>query len=74
MHFSPVFYDYVTKILNKECILVFNKIDLVQIELVVSWKEYFQTKFPKLNIILFASQPKIRKSQMNDDDAGILTY
>lgn len=34
------------------------QIDLVSPEVVVAWKDYFQKKFPDLNIICFTSFPK----------------
>ena len=34
------------------------QIDLIPAEVVVAWKNYFQTKFPELNIICFTSFPK----------------
>ncbi|CAD5118923.1 DgyrCDS7598 [Dimorphilus gyrociliatus] len=61
LHFSPALYDHITKDLQKEVILVLNKIDLVQSSLVIAWKRYFQIKFPKLKIVCFTSYPKDRE-------------
>ncbi|KAL1456567.1 hypothetical protein WDU94_001288 [Cyamophila willieti] len=55
--FPPALYDYVTRTLGKDMILVMNKVDLAPAPLVVAWKEYFQIKFPKLNILCFTSYP-----------------
>ncbi|XP_028410961.1 guanine nucleotide-binding protein-like 1 [Dendronephthya gigantea] len=58
IHFSPTLYAYARFDLKKDVILVLNKIDLVSPEVVVAWKDYFQGKFPDLNIICFTSFPK----------------
>ncbi|KAG8199035.1 hypothetical protein JTE90_021048 [Oedothorax gibbosus] len=54
-HFSPCLYEYVTKELNKNMILVLNKIDLVPAPLVLAWQEYFKKHFPMLKVMCFAS-------------------
>ncbi|XP_046845261.1 guanine nucleotide-binding protein-like 1 isoform X2 [Xenia sp. Carnegie-2017] len=58
IHFSPTLYTYVRDELKKDIVLVLNKIDLVTPEVVVSWKCYFQEKFPHLHIVCFTSFPK----------------
>uniref|UniRef100_A0A8D8XEB5 Guanine nucleotide-binding protein-like 1 n=1 Tax=Cacopsylla melanoneura TaxID=428564 RepID=A0A8D8XEB5_9HEMI len=55
--FPPALYEYVTRKLGKDMILVMNKVDLAPAPLVLAWKEYFQTKFPKLSILCFTSYP-----------------
>lgn len=60
LHFSPKFYEYCTNILKKDLILILNKIDLVPNSLVVAWKNYFETKFPNLHVILFTSAKQIK--------------
>jgi ribosome biogenesis GTPase A len=37
---------------------VLNKVDMVAPELVVAWKSYFLSQFPKLYITCFTSYPK----------------
>lgn len=55
--FPPSVYDYVTKDLGKEMILVLNKIDLVPANLVLAWKKYFRSKYSNLKIVMFTSCP-----------------
>lgn len=63
LHFSPKFYEYCTNTLNKDVILILNKIDLVATSLVVAWKHYFESKYPNLHIILFSSSKQIKYRQ-----------
>lgn len=63
LHFSPKFYEYCTHTLQKDVILILNKIDLVPTSLVVAWKSYFETKYPHLHIILFSSSKQIKYKQ-----------
>lgn len=58
LHFSPALYDFVTKEMKKNLILVLNKIDLAVPSLVVAWKHYFQSKFPEVHIVCFTSYPR----------------
>ncbi|XP_014261286.1 guanine nucleotide-binding protein-like 1 [Cimex lectularius] len=55
--FPPYLYDYITKELNKSIILVLNKIDLALPSVTVAWKNYFKTKYPKMEIVTFTSFP-----------------
>uniref|UniRef100_T1IJQ9 Guanine nucleotide-binding protein-like 1 n=1 Tax=Strigamia maritima TaxID=126957 RepID=T1IJQ9_STRMM len=55
--FSPAIYNHVTKELNREVILVLNKIDLVPPSVVVAWQHYFKKHYPQLYIISFTSFP-----------------
>lgn len=55
--FPPYLYRYVTNDLGKDMILVLNKIDLAPPALVVAWREYFRTQYPKLHILFFTSYP-----------------
>lgn len=55
--FPPYLYDYVTNTLQKDMILVLNKIDLAPASLVVAWKDYFRNQYPKLHILMFTSYP-----------------
>ncbi|XP_015792543.1 guanine nucleotide-binding protein-like 1 [Tetranychus urticae] len=54
-HFPHSLYNYVVHGLNKEMILVLNKVDLVEAPLVLAWLHYFKMKYPKLHVIPFAS-------------------
>lgn len=55
--FPPYLYKYVTEDLGKDMILVLNKIDLAPAALVVAWREYFKTRYPKLSVLVFTSFP-----------------
>ncbi|XP_043278283.1 guanine nucleotide-binding protein-like 1 [Venturia canescens] len=55
--FPPYLYNYVTNELGKEMILVLNKIDLAPAPLVLAWREYFKSQYPKLRILFFTSFP-----------------
>lgn len=55
--FPPYLYDYVTNELQKDMILVLNKVDLAPPALVVAWREYFRIQYPKLHILMFTSFP-----------------
>jgi ribosome biogenesis GTPase A len=68
LHFSPTLYDYVTRIHNKQLIVVLNKIDLAPPSIVIATKDYFAEKFPQLHIIMFTSYPKELSTNHNDFD------
>lgn len=55
--FPPSLYDYVTKELKKNMILVINKVDLVESKVVLAWKKYFEEVYPNLRVVLFTSYP-----------------
>ncbi|XP_076179653.1 nucleostemin 4 isoform X2 [Ptiloglossa arizonensis] len=55
--FPPYLYDHIIYELKKDMILVLNKVDLASPGLVVAWKEYFRTTYPKIHILLFTSYP-----------------
>ncbi|XP_053694874.1 guanine nucleotide-binding protein-like 1 [Sabethes cyaneus] len=65
--FPPSFYHYVTQEIGKGMILVINKIDLVDAEVVLAWKRYFQEKYNDIKIVLFTSYPSynLRGKQQN---------
>lgn len=73
MMFPPYLYDFVTKELDKDMILVLNKVDLAPAPLVVAWREYFKTKYPKLHILMFTSFPtyNMRGNVEIDKEKGI---
>lgn len=58
LHFSPALYNHIVHELGKHAVLVLNKVDMVPPELVVAWKSYFLSQFPKLYITCFTSYPK----------------
>lgn len=53
----PSLYNYVTNFLDKELIVVLNKIDLAPSPLVVAWKHYLETMYPGIHILMFTSFP-----------------
>ena len=55
--FPPSLYDYIVKEKQKHFILVLNKCDLIEPELCVAWKKYFNDKFPELHVVFFTSFP-----------------
>ncbi|KAK0093821.1 hypothetical protein PV326_012553 [Microctonus aethiopoides] len=69
--FPPYLYNYITKILEKDMILVLNKIDLAPPALVVAWHEYFKSQYPKLRILFFTSFPKYNIRGNAEDGAGL---
>ncbi|KAM6472618.1 guanine nucleotide-binding protein-like 1 [Liasis olivaceus] len=58
INFSPALYEFVTKQMKKNLILVLNKIDLAPPALVVAWKHYFKNRFPEIHVICFTSYPQ----------------
>ncbi|KAJ8962963.1 hypothetical protein NQ314_005680 [Rhamnusium bicolor] len=69
--FPPSLYDYVTNTLQKDFILVLNKIDLAPASLIVAWKAYFQEKYPNLHIVLFTTLPGYNLVGKQSDVAGL---
>jgi ribosome biogenesis GTPase A len=57
VHFPPLLYSHVVGELGKPLILVLNKIDLVGMNTVEAWKEYFHEKFPELHVVCFTRYP-----------------
>ncbi|XP_074872282.1 guanine nucleotide-binding protein-like 1 isoform X2 [Carettochelys insculpta] len=66
INFSPALYDFVTKEMRRNLILVLNKIDLAPPALVVAWKHYFQSCFPQVHVVCFTSYP-----QQNQDPSAV---
>ncbi|XP_042303277.1 guanine nucleotide-binding protein-like 1 isoform X2 [Sceloporus undulatus] len=62
INFSPALYDFVTKQMKRNLILVLNKIDLAPPALVVAWKHYLRNRFPEVHVVCFTSYPQ------NDQD------
>ncbi|XP_011692066.1 PREDICTED: guanine nucleotide-binding protein-like 1 isoform X1 [Wasmannia auropunctata] len=69
--FPPYLYDYVTKKLKKDMILVLNKVDLAPPALVVAWKEYFHNQYPKLHILMFTSYPTYNLRGNTSNEEGV---
>jgi ribosome biogenesis GTPase A len=55
--FPPKFYDYLSKEMGKQVILVLNKIDLSPAALVLAWKDYFTKTYPGVEVLCFTSFP-----------------
>ncbi|CAH1785669.1 unnamed protein product, partial [Owenia fusiformis] len=72
LHFAPTLYDFVTQELGKPIILVLNKIDLAPPALVVAWKHYLQSKYPRLHIVCFSSFPKDTLEDSGDDPGQVM--
>jgi ribosome biogenesis GTPase A len=68
--FPPSLYEYVTKELKKDFILVLNKVDLAPPELVIAWKFYFQEKFPDLHIVMFTTLPGYNLIGKQSEEGG----
>ncbi|KAM0725204.1 Guanine nucleotide-binding protein-like 1 [Formica fusca] len=69
--FPPYLYHYVTNELQKDMILVLNKVDLAPPALVVAWKEYFRSQYPKLHILMFTSYPTYNLRGNTNNEEGI---
>ncbi|XP_017780176.1 PREDICTED: guanine nucleotide-binding protein-like 1 [Nicrophorus vespilloides] len=69
--FPPSLYNYVTKTLNKQMILVMNKIDLAPTPLVVAWRNYFIKNYPQLKVVLFTTLPQYNLVGKLSDKAGL---
>lgn len=68
--FPPSLYDYVTKELKKDFILVLNKIDLAPASLVVAWKQYFEQKYPNIQVAMFTTLPAYNLIGNQTDKGG----
>ena len=61
LHFSLAVYKYISSGLGKQVILVLNKIDMVHPSVSVSWKQYFEDKYPDMRVVLFSAFPEQQK-------------
>ena len=68
LHFSPTLYDYVTRVHQKQLIVILNKIDLAPPALVIGVQDYFAEKFPQLHILMYTSYPKDLATRYDDFD------
>ncbi|KAL4616789.1 guanine nucleotide-binding protein-like 1 isoform X1 [Arapaima gigas] len=57
LQFPPALYHYVTNELHKQVVLVLNKVDLCPTPLVLAWRHYLSSLFPRLHCVCFTSQP-----------------
>lgn len=71
MMFPPYLYNYITNDLGKDMILILNKVDLAPPALVVAWKEYFTTQYPKLRIVMFTSFPCYNLRNVIAEEEGL---
>ncbi|KAK2583764.1 hypothetical protein KPH14_009674 [Odynerus spinipes] len=69
--FPPYLYNYVTKVLKKNMILVLNKIDLAPPALVIAWREYFSTQYPELRVLMFTSYPTYNLRGNTNENEGL---
>ena len=54
-HFPPALHSYIVHDLKKPMILVMSKQDLVDNKTIRSWKKYFKSHFPDMNVVSFNS-------------------
>ncbi|XP_053675557.1 guanine nucleotide-binding protein-like 1 [Anopheles nili] len=69
--FPPALYYYVTEDLGKGMMLVINKIDLVESEVVLAWKRYFEQKYPHIKVVLFTSYPSYNLRGKQESKHGL---
>ncbi|XP_058839312.1 guanine nucleotide-binding protein-like 1 [Topomyia yanbarensis] len=69
--FPPALYNYVTDEIGKSMILVINKIDLVEPEVVLAWKRYFEEKYKDIKIALFTSYPSYNLRGKQENKQGL---
>ena len=62
-HFPPALYDYVTKEMKKDFIIVLNKADLIEAPLVLAWIHFFKRKYPAIHVLPFASYAGMKHKQ-----------
>uniref|UniRef100_A0A182QQ14 Guanine nucleotide-binding protein-like 1 n=1 Tax=Anopheles farauti TaxID=69004 RepID=A0A182QQ14_9DIPT len=69
--FPPSMYQYVTEELGKGMMLVINKIDLVEPEVVLAWKRYFEHRYPHIKVVLFTSYPSYNLRGKQESKHGL---
>lgn len=69
--FPPFLYEYVKKELNKNVIILLNKIDLVETSVVLAWKKYFEEKYKSISVVLFTSCPSYNLRGGNVNKSGL---
>lgn len=70
LQFPPSLFEYVKGTLNKDMILVLNKIDLVPSHIVLAWKHYFEQKYPDIRVILFTAYPSYNLQPAKEHDGA----
>lgn len=71
LHFPPSIFAYVHKVIKKKVVIVLNKIDLVESEVVLAWKLYFEEKYKEIKVILFTSYPSYNLRGSNENKQGL---
>lgn len=69
--FPPYLFEYITKDLKKDVILLLNKIDLVDTTVVLAWKKYFEEKYKSIHVILFTSYPSYNLRGSTENKHGL---
>ncbi|XP_015590580.1 guanine nucleotide-binding protein-like 1 isoform X2 [Cephus cinctus] len=69
--FPPYLYHYITEDLEKDMILILNKIDLASPALVVAWHNYFREQYPKIHVLEFTSFPGYNLRGNTEDGEGL---
>ncbi|KAJ8287768.1 hypothetical protein COCON_G00004270 [Conger conger] len=57
LQFPPALYHFITSELQKQVIVVLNKVDLCSPPLVLAWRHYLSSLFPHLHCVCFTSHP-----------------
>ncbi|XP_061381859.1 guanine nucleotide-binding protein-like 1 [Danaus plexippus] len=68
--FPPSLYEYIRRV-DKDMILVLNKIDLVPAPAVAAWKKYLTERYPGLKVVYFTSCPGYNLVGSGTDKAGL---
>ncbi len=58
-HCPPTLYDYIVNEKKKKMIIVLNKIDLVDQNTVLAWKQYFGEIYPSVAVVTFSTNPNL---------------
>lgn len=69
--FPPSIYNYVNTILKKNVVILLNKIDLVESEIVLAWKKYIEGKYKEIKVVLFTSYPSYNLRGSNENKHGL---
>lgn len=67
LHFVPDLYDYLTNEVGKGMVLALNKCDLVPEDVLLSWKQYFESNYPGMAIAMFSSFPDAKLVPSKDN-------
>lgn len=68
--FPPYLMQHVTEELKKHCIIMMNKIDLVESTVVLAWKKYFEEKY-NIQVVLFTSFPSYNLRGNTQNKTGL---